>query len=122
MISNNIADLILLVHYSLIIFILIGHVLLPHKYLKYYILLIILIFIDWNDSDGQCILTRLESYFRTGQWKQQPALIGGPEVFRPMVNKIFNVNLSRLEAYKLNNLLFIICLLIAFLRLNILVN
>ena len=119
MISNRLADLILFIHYSLIIFILIGHIVLPKKYLKYYILLIILIFIDWNDSDGQCILTRFESYFRTGQWKQQPALMGGPEVFRPMVNKICNVNLTRIEAYKLNNLLFIICLLIAFVRLNI---
>ena len=92
MISNNIAVLILLVHYSLIIFILIGHVLLPHKYLKYYILLIILVFIDWNDSDGQCILTRMEAYYRTGMWAQKSALTGGPEVFRPIINKIFNTN------------------------------
>ena len=110
MINDKIANIILYVHYLLILFVLVGHSLLPKKFLKYYIILIIMIFIDWNDFDGQCILTRLESYFRTGIWKQKPALEeNAPEVFRPFINKLFNVNLNRLEASKLNNLLFIIC-------------
>lgn len=115
--NNNIANFILYIHYVLITFILIGHVLLPKEYLKYYILLIIIIFLDWNDLDAQCILTRLEYYYRTGIWKQKPAIEGGPEVFRPTINKIFNINLNRNEGNKLNNFIFMLCLLIAFLRL-----
>ncbi len=114
--SIFLANLTHIAHIILILFIFIGHLLLPVKYLKYYIYLIIIIFIDWNDTDGQCILTRIEYYFKTGQWKQKSALDGGPEVFRPFMNKLFNLNLDRQEAYKLNNLLFILCLLVAFLR------
>jgi len=111
--NDNIANFILYIHYVLISFILIGHILLPKEYLKYYILLIIIIFLDWNDLDGQCILTRLEYYYRTGIWQQTNY---SPEVFRPTVNKIFNINLNKEEGNKLNNFIFLLCLLIGFLR------
>ena len=111
--NENIANFILYIHYVLISFILVGHILLPKEYLKYYILLIIIIFLDWNDLDGQCILTRLEYYYRTGIWQQKNY---SPEVFRPTINKIFNINLNKEEGNKLNNFIFLLCLLIGFLR------
>ncbi len=109
-------NLVRFIHYLLLIFVLIGHSLLPIEYIKYYLLLIIFIFIDWNDIDGQCILTRLEYYFNTGEWKQKSTIEGGPEFFRPIINKIFNIELTRIEADRLNNIVFAICWLIGFLR------
>lgn len=111
-----IANIIKYIHFGLILFILIAHSLIPVKYIKYYLLLVMIIFLDWNDADGQCILTRLEHYFRTDKWKQSSPVEGGPEFFRPVINKLFNKQLSRTEADRLNNFIFIICWLIAFLR------
>ena len=113
---NIMANIIRLIHYLLMIFIFVGHILLPVQYIKYYLLLIVFIFLDWNDLDGQCILTRLEYYFNTGNWKQKSPIEGGPEFFRPLVNKMFNLKLNRVEADRLNNFIFILCWLSAFLR------
>ena len=113
---NIIANIIRLIHYLLMVFIFTGHILLPIEYIKYYLLLIVFIFLDWNDLDGQCILTRLEYYFETGHWEQKSPIEGGPEFFRPLVNKIFNLKLNRVEADRLNNFIFILCWLSGFIR------
>jgi hypothetical protein len=104
------------IHICMILFVLLGHVLLPVAYLKYYIILVILILLDWNDADGMCTLTKVEHYFRTGNWVSQSPLEGGPEFFRPLVNRVFHMNLNRTQADRLNNFIFIACLLIAVLR------
>ena len=109
-------NIIRFVHYLLMVFILVGHSLLPIEYIKYYLILVVLIFIDWNDLDGQCILTRLEHYFNSGEWNQKTPVEGGPEFFRPIVNNLFNLKLDRLQADRLNNIVFLICWLIALLR------
>lgn len=70
----------------------------------------------WNDMSGQCILTRLEHYFRTGEWNQKAASEGGPEFFRPIVNKLFNINISRVQTERLSNFLLLVLWLIAFIR------
>jgi hypothetical protein len=70
----------------------------------------------WNDMSGQCILTRLEHYFRTGEWNQKAASEGGPEFFRPIVNKTFNINISRVQTERLSNFLLLVLWLIAFIR------
>ena len=104
-------------HYILVIYILIGYIITPIKYLKYYIYLLIIIFLNWNDINGQCILTRLEYYFRTDKWNQDSAIKeNAPEFFRPMINKLLNINLNRLEADRLNNFVFMLCLLFGFIR------
>ena len=104
------------IHIFMILFVLGGHILLPVRYLKYYIIFVILILLDWNDADGMCCLTKVENYFRTGKWESLSPLEGGPEFFRPLVNRIFHLNLTILEADRLNNFIFISCLLVAFLR------
>lgn len=112
---NYAATLIHIIHVSLI-FIILGGVFLPCHYLPFHIALIILIFLDWNDLDGMCILTRLEHYFKTGDWKSKTAIEGGPEFFRPYVNIVFNLNLTREQASRLNNFLFMMALAISFAR------
>ena len=97
---------------------LIGHQITPLKYLKYYLYLLIFIFLDWNDFDGQCILTRLEHGLRTGNWNQKPAIEkDSPEFFRPLINNLFNLKLSRAEADRLNNFTFMLSFLFGFVRL-----
>ena len=119
MINNNVADLIKYLHYILIIYVFTGHYITPIKYLKYYLLFVIFIFLDWNDFDGQCILTGIEYYFRYGKQDDRPAHEeNAPEFFRPLINNTFNINLSREESKKLNNFLFMFCFLLGFLRLT----
>ena len=118
-INKQIADLIYYIHYLLVLYILTGWYLTPFNYLKYYIILIIFIFLDWNDLDGQCILTRLEHYYRTGVWKQKSSIEeGGVEFFRPLLDSLFTYKFTRLEADRLNNFVFMLCLLFAFIRIN----
>lgn len=67
--------------------------------------------------DGQCILTKLEFYFRTGIWNHKlPTEEDAPEFFRPMIQNIFNIKLTRHESDRLNNFLFMFCFLLGFYR------
>jgi hypothetical protein len=117
--SNLLANLVYFLHLSIIIFVFLGNLILTVKYLPYLALLIIIIFLDWNDFDGMCILTKLEHYFRTDQWISQPATEeGGPEFFRPLIIKITGIDISRKAASRLNNFLFMIILLITLLRIK----
>jgi hypothetical protein len=112
-----IADLIHIIHIILVLYIMSGFIITPNKYLKYYLYLIIFIFLDWNDSDGQCILTKIEHFFRTGQLTQKTAQCeDAPEFFRPEIYKMFNIKLNRIEADKINNFIFILCFLFGFIR------
>lgn len=88
---------------------------LPKKYLPYYILFVFLIFLDWNDLDGMCILTKIEHYFRSGKWESTSPVEGGPEFFRPILQQ-FNISLTRTEADRLNNFIFLLCWGTAFIR------
>lgn len=117
MINKCFADIVHYIHLLLVIYILTGFYFTPNKYLKYYLYLIIFIFLDWNDFDGQCILTKLEHYFRTGETCQKQPTEGGPEFFRPIVNKLFDVNLNRIEGDRLNNFVFMLCFLFGYVRL-----
>ena len=112
--SDVLADIVKYIHYSLFIVVFSGPFL-PIKYIPYYILFVLAIFLDWNDLDGMCILTKLEYYFRKGKWSSDAPIDGGPEFFRPMVSKI-GINLTRSEADRLNNFIFLVFLSAAFIR------
>lgn len=108
------ADFIRLLHYSMFVVVLTGPFF-PHQYLPYYMLFVLLIFFDWNDFDGMCILTKLEHYFRYGTWEVASPVEGGPEFFRPILES-FGISLSRTEADRLNNFIFLCCWTAAFIR------
>jgi len=115
MINIILADIVKYTHYLLIIYVLTGYLYTPIHMMKYYLLFIITIFLDWNDLDGQCTLTGLEHYLRYGEWDARPAEeANAPEFFRPTINKIFGINLDRNEASRLNNFLFMVSFLIGF--------
>lgn len=112
------AELIHSLHIAVFFYVILGFFLLPCKYLTKYILFIIFVLLDWNDWDGMCILTKIEYYFRTGDWSVKSPIEGGPEFFRPLINEYFNLSLTPIQADRLNNFIFILCLLIGFLRLR----
>jgi len=113
------ADIVQFIHILLILFVLVGPFILPKKHLYYYIISVILIFMDWNDLDGQCILTRIEHWLRYNQWYNQGSpLEGGPGIFRYLYIYVTGRQISILNSDRLNNFLFIGGLLIAFLRYN----
>ena len=111
----QLADIVRWLHLFIVLFVFVGPFILSHKYLPHYLLLILIIFIDWNDLDGMCILTKLEHYLRTGEWVSTSPTEGGPEFFRPIL-RYFGIHLTRTEADRLNNFLFLICWGIAFIR------
>ena len=71
------------------------------NWLIYNIILLILTFINWNDKDKQCILTKLE-YKLKGKWKPgKSSLDDSPEFFRPLINKIFKYFNYKITSRKL---------------------
>ena len=111
-------NLLYLLHLSLIIFILFGWAILPNYTLKYQMLIVPIIFLDWNDYDGQCILTRLQHYIKTGEWKQKPFIEGGPEFFRPILEYVTCRKYNRKDASKINYVLFIFGWLMTYYKLT----
>lgn len=113
------ADIVKFIHILLFVFVLVGPFILPKKHLYYYIILLIIIFLDWNDLDGQCIFTRIEYWLRYNQWYNQGSPSeGGPEFFRHFYTKLTGHHITSIQADRLNNFIFILCLLIAFVKYN----
>lgn len=117
------ADIVKYIHYICILYVLTGYLYTPANYIKYYLLFIIVIFLDWNDFDGQCTLTSIEHYFRYGTWdNRQAEEENAPEFFRPTLNKIFGINLNRAQASRVNYFLFMTSFLFGFIKLLLYYN
>ena len=122
---THIAELINYLHIVLVLYIIVGWFITPIKYIHLYLLLIIFVILDWNDFDGQCILTRLEHYYRYKNTKPdtepdtEPDKEKNkrPEFFRPLIKKWFNINLNREESRRINYFVFMSVFLLGFLRL-----
>jgi hypothetical protein len=127
--DNIIADTIHYLHIVLVFYVLTGWAITPIRKIHYYIFFVLFVLLDWNDLDGECFLTRLEHYFREkardkpssyGHGNQKITIsteTGEPEFFRPLMNRIFNSNLTSQEASRLNYFTFVSAILLAFLRL-----
>jgi Ca2+/Na+ antiporter len=101
----------------LLIYVMIGYLITPLQYIKYLLLIIILIYLNWKYDNERCILTKLEHYYRTNEWNIKPAIeIEAPEFFRPFIKKIFNINLTRESADKLNYYLLTNSFILGFIR------
>lgn len=111
---EQLADLVRLIHYSLFPIVVMGPFL-PRRWIPYYLIFVWLIFLDWNDFDGMCTLTKVEHYLRTGKWTSKSPLEGGPEFFRPILLSI-GLNVNRVEAERLNNFIFLLFWGITFMR------
>jgi hypothetical protein len=115
--SIIIADIIYYFHIIIVIFILFGNFFIPNRYLPHFIAFVIFVMLNWYGLFGSCILTKLEYYFRTGVWSKLTAEDeGGPEFFRPLIKSVFGIELTRYDANRLNNILFLLVILIAFIN------
>lgn len=110
------ADIVKYLHVALFFVVILGWML-PIKWLPYYVLFIIVILLDWNDLDGMCILTKFEHWLRYDTWEVKSSLEGGPEFFRPMINNALGIELTRIQADRLNAFIFVLGLTLAFARL-----
>ncbi len=109
------ADIIYVIHVFLIIAICSSVFFPTGEWLKYIIVLIPLVMLDWKDRDKQCSLTSLEAKIR-GTWTPGNSNDeGAPEFFRPLLNKVlkpFGQEIkSRETAGRINNILFLSILL-----------
>lgn len=109
------ADVVYVLHVLLIIVIVSSVFFKPGDWLKYVIVLIPIVMLDWKDNDKQCSLTSLEAKLR-GTWTPGNSDDeNAPEFFRPLLNKIikpFGKEIkSREIAGQINNILFLSILL-----------
>jgi hypothetical protein len=110
------ADIIHLIHYVVVLSILLAFAIPAGEWMKYHIIFICLLMLDWNDMDNQCALTALEAKLR-GTWKPGGSAEGDdrPAFWQPFLRKI-GVDVSRARADRLNYFLFVLSLLVCFLR------
>lgn len=119
--TNNmntiIADLLHYVHIGLLIYIAIGWYITPIQYIHLYLIFIIFVILDWNDSDGTCTITIYEDYFRSKNSIKKQKEESSPEFFRPLLNKLLNVNVTREDSEKITYIALMIAMLLGLLRL-----
>lgn len=109
------ADVVYVLHVLLIIVIVSSVFFKSGDWLKYVIVLIPIVMLDWKDNDKQCSLTSLEAKLR-GTWTPGNSDDeNAPEFFRPLLNKLlkpFGKEIkSRETAGQINNILFLSILL-----------
>jgi hypothetical protein len=115
--NNNmntiIADLLHYLHIAFVLFLSLGWYFIPVKYIHLYLFIIIFIILDQNDFDGLCTLTKVEHYFRSkNSVKEQRR----PNFVRPLVKKLFNINITHVYVTRLNNFLLMLAFLFGLLR------
>ena len=118
------ADILMLFHYFILIIVMFIPIFAKPEssWLKYNLLLVPLILLDWDDYENGCSFTTLESKLR-GTWKREYRdnndSEDAPRFFVHGVNAVlkpFNIKLTYKQADKLNNVLFLISWLIAYIR------
>lgn len=118
--NTIIADLLHYLHIALMIYIAIGWYITPIQYIHLYLIFIIFVILDWNDFDGICSITIYEDYFRSKnsvkkQTEQKEE--SSPEFFRPLLNKLLNVNVTREDSKKITYIALMVVMLLGLLRL-----
>lgn len=122
-INNILADILHYIHIIIIVLMCMPFFLSPGEWLKYVIIIVILIMIGWHDGIAECDLTALEQRLR-GTWSKKTSGQPAP-FFQPLLNKVlapFNKHISSENAEHFNYLLFLIILLVSFGRYSIFKN
>lgn len=114
--NGIIADVLHYLHISFVVFVILGWYFIPVKYIHLYLFIIIFIILDQNDFDGLCTLTKIEDYFRNKNSVKERIKQRDPEFFRPIVKKLFNINMTKIHSTKINNFLLMLVFLFGLLR------
>lgn len=118
MLNIFIANTLQIIHILLLLIMISPYFIPSGEWMKYLLIIICLIKLDWYDGDSQCSITSLEAKFRN-KWKPGYYNEDSPEFFRPLVNKFlkpFNIELNKKQADNLNNTIVIIAIIISFIR------
>ena len=107
------ANFIRNVHFLVIIYLGLGPFITPDKYLFIHIFLIIIVLLFLNDSSRRCLLTRMEEYYKTGDWEQ---IKEKPQFFRPLLKNMLGIELPIEKADRMKIFIMNIFLLISFTR------
>ena len=108
-----IADLLQFIHILGLLILLFGFML-PKKYLKYYILLLPIVFISWLINNNICILTYYEYKLRNKNIENN---CSSPFIYNTL--KFMNINITQNQIDNNIHIIFIIPWVIAILRLLI---
>ena len=116
MLRHYAAEAIRALHYVLVLSVLLAFMVPAGEWLKYQIVLICALLLDWNDHDGQCAMTALEAKLR-GTWTPggPGEGEGRPAFWYPLLRRL-GLEVSRTQADRLNYFLFVLSLLVCFLR------
>ena len=109
-----VADIVHSMHYLLVAAVFASFLLPPGEWLKWNIVLIVIVLLDWNDSDEQCVLTALESKLR-GEWRPGSTRddATAPAFWQPCINRILaplGREVNGRGAYRLNYVMFLVAL------------
>lgn len=112
-----VADIVHYMHYLLVAAVFASFLLPPGEWLKWNIIIIAIVLLDWNDDDEQCVLTALESKLR-GTWQAGSTRDNdsAPAFWQPWVNTIlapFGREVDGRGAYRLNYIMFLVALLVS---------
>ena len=116
---NILANLVYFLHLIVFVPVILAFFYKSGPWLKYNLIIIPIILIDWYDHDDQCALTSVEAKLR-GTWKPGTAENeDAPAFFQPLLNKLlkpFHIEVNRKTAGKVNILMFLFAFLISFIR------
>ena len=125
MISHVLADILYYFHLVVLFIILSPYFLPAGDWLKFVIIFISLILMDWQDGDEQCSVTAVEAKLR-GTWRPgYRDSEDAPEFTRPILNKLvapFGLYVTKPQGIVINYLLVIGAGLVAFLRFALIKN
>lgn len=118
MLNIFIANTLQIIHILLLLIMISSYYAPSGEWLKYFIIIVCLIKFDWYDGDNQCSITSLEAKFRN-KWKPGFFNDDSPEFFRPLVNKLLkplNIELNKIQADNINNIVVLVAIIIGFIR------
>jgi hypothetical protein len=115
--SILLANILSFLHLLLVLFVVFGIFIVPTKHLPLYIIFLALILLNWTLLDGLCILTKLEHYFRYGEWynlnkKEEES----PEFVRPLLESILKIKISKNASDIFNRIVLLFVLIISALK------
>jgi len=117
MYNKILANIVHFIHIIILIVMIFGNFFISIKYLHYYIIALIIILILWN-TIGQCPLTGIETSLRNEtKFNFIVDEKNEPEFFRPLMNKFFNLKLTKNQADKINTSLVLLSILFSFYKL-----
>jgi hypothetical protein len=116
--SIFIANILSLIHLLLILFVVFGIFIVPTKHLPLFIVFLALILLNWLFFE-LCILTKLEHYFRYGEWynrDKHKKEEDEPGFIKSLLESILGIKISKNIIDNMNHIVLLSILIISSLK------